>query len=479
MNEKDKHRYHVAVIGGGISGLVAAHRLSELDPSIRISLLEASDRLGGVLSTEQRDGCLIERAADMMLASPEVPWARQLCERIGLADALLPTRPEKRGGLVIYRGRLVPLPEGFQLMTPARVWPIVTTPLLSPLGKLRLACERFIPSRGDGKEESLAEFATRRFGKQAYERIIQPLVGGIYTADPKRLSVAAALPQFVQMEQEHGSLIRAATKRAKTSQQDDAQGARYGLFFAPRLGMSQMVDTLADRLPAKTVHFRSPIQSMHRDAEGRWQLERGDKDPVLTADAVIVALQASQASRLLKEVDTELAENLGSIPCAGVAIVVSAYHRDDLSRMPSRGFGCIVPIAERRKILAVSFASEKFSGRAPEDIVLLRTFVGGAIQPELTELDDSGLKKLVAEELSDLLGATRPPQFSFVVRWTGAMPQYHVGHGEIVEKVERRIESIAGLEIAGSAYHGVGIPHCIHSAEGAAQRIVDEAQSKN
>ena len=424
------------------------------------------------MCTEQRDGCLIERAADMFIASPEVPWARQLCERIGLADSLLSTRPEKRGGLVVFRGRLVPLPEGFQLMTPTRLWPIVTTPLLSPLGKLRLAWERFVPARGDGKEESLAEFATRRFGRQAYERIIQPLVGGIYTADPKRLSVAAALPQIVQMEREYGSLIRAAAKRAKTNRQDDAQGARYGLFFAPPLGMSQLVDALAERISPDSVKFHSPVRSMRRDAEGHWRLEVGDKDNVLTADAVIVALPAGQAGRLLHDVDAELAQRIGSIPCAGVSIVISAYLREDLPRIPARGFGCIVPIAERRNILAVSFASEKFPGRAPKEIVLLRTFVGGAIQPELADLDDSRLEQLVAEELAELLGAAQPPQFSFVVRWTGAMPQYHIGHSDLVEKIELRIESIAGLEVAGSAYHGVGIPHCIHGAEEAAQRIV-------
>src|SRR6185295_12064445 len=187
-----------AIIGGGITGLAAAFRLGELNPAAQVTLFEASGRLGGVLQTEHRDGYLIERSADMF--TTRELWALELCRRVGIESELIETNKQHRRAFVVHKGKLVPVPEGFTLMSPAKVWPILTTPLLSPLGKLRLAWEYFTPKRKETGDESLESFVTRRFGREAFDRLIQPLIGGIYTADPSQLSMQATLPQFVEME---------------------------------------------------------------------------------------------------------------------------------------------------------------------------------------------------------------------------------------------------------------------------------------
>ena len=219
----------VAIIGGGISGLAAAHRISELDPAAQITLFEATGRLGGVLHTVRRDGWLIERSADMF--TTREPWALDLCRRIGIADELIETDARFRRAFVVRRGKLIPVPEGFTLMSPAKIWPILTTPILSPLGKLRLAWEYFTAARGDEADESLQSFVVRRFGREAFERLIQPLIGGIYTADPAKLSMQATLPQFVELERKFGSLIRGMRSRGsgfgvRASGADKASGRR-------------------------------------------------------------------------------------------------------------------------------------------------------------------------------------------------------------------------------------------------------------
>lgn len=458
----------IAVIGGGISGLAAAHRLRELDADCDVALFEASDRLGGVLQTERRDGFLIERGADMF--TTREPWALDLCKRIGFEDQLIETNDQHRQAFVVRQGKLVPLPGGFSLMSPNRMWPIVTTPILSPLGKLRLAWEYFTSQKRDHDDESLAAFAKRRFGRQTYERLIQPLIGGIYTADPEKLSMAATMPQFVQMERQYRGLIRATRKLARQQKSErEASGARYGMFLAPRDGMASFVNAIADRLPANCARLGVPVEELVPTDNGGWEITANRKTERF--DAALVATHAPHAAELLSHVDATLADDLKSIEYAGAAVVVLAYRREQLSHAID-GFGFVAPLIENRKILACSFASVKFAGRAPDDCVLLRVFAGGACQPELVELRDSDLLQLVREELSGLIGASGDPILTEINRWHGAMPQYHVGHLDLVDRIEQTADEIPNLELAGNAYRGVGIPFCVHSGEQAAQRVM-------
>jgi oxygen-dependent protoporphyrinogen oxidase len=454
----------VAVIGGGITGLAAAHRLLELDSAAQVTLFEASGRLGGVLRTERRQGFLLEHSADNFITT--TPWGLALARQIGFEDQLIPTNQADRRALVVHDGRLEHVPEGFALMAPRQIGSLLATPVLSLRGKLRLLGEYFVPRRKATDDESLADFARRRLGVEAYERLIQPLVGGIYTADAEKLSIRATLSRFVEMEQRHGSLIRALRKQSRAGGHDaSAAGARYSLFVAPRDGMSSLIDALAGRLPPDCVRLSAPVEKLALRADGRWQID-GE-----TFDAVIVAVPAHRAARLLAEQHVELAAGLTSIRYAGCAIALVGYRRADVGH-PLDGFGFVVPEIEGRRILACSFSSNKFPGRAPEGEVLLRVFVGGARHPEQMELNDDQLRRIVREELSQLLSIRGEPTYFEVARWTNAMPQYYIGHTKRVEMIESIVAETPGLALAGNAYRGVGIPDCIHSGQQAAEKIV-------
>ncbi|MBI3839869.1 MAG: protoporphyrinogen oxidase, partial [Planctomycetia bacterium] len=427
MNHPSPGQKRVVVIGGGITGLAAAHGLAELDPKLQITLVEAGNRLGGVLETVHRDGFLIERSADNFIAN--VPWAVELCRRIGFAEQLIPTSSQQRNAMVVRKGRLEKIPPGFMLMAPSRIWPLVTTPILSPWGKLRLLCEYFVPRRKTDGDESLASFVRRRLGRETFERIVQPLVGGIYAADPEKLSLEATLPRFVEIERRYGSLIRGALRQRTASSEEEAEagsGARYGLFVTPRAGLSSMVASIAAKLPEGSVRLNSPVEQITREAAGTWKIRlaaSGANPADLECDALIVAVGADRAERLIEGFDRELAADLARIPYAGTTIVSLAYRRDKIPHALD-GFGFVVPAVENRRILAGSFSSVKFAGRAPNGMVLVRVFFGGACQSELAELPDEELRTIAADELRALLGTQGAPVLCDIARWRHSMPQY-------------------------------------------------------
>lgn len=488
----------IAIIGGGISGLAAAHRLTELLPHAELALFEAADRLGGILDTARRDDFLIERSADSF--QTKLPHAVDLCRRLGIADQLLPTDDARRRALVVCRGRLLPVPAGFYLMSPRRLGPILKSPILSLPGKLRLLLEPFIlrgPAARDGGDESVASFASRRLGRETFERLIQPLVAGIFTGDAARLSMAATMPEFVDYECHQGSLLRATLQRPTdhrrtghfsdqlnsddtvTKSTEAASGARYGLFAAPQNGMASLVTALARRLPPAAIHLNTPVTSIQKRADRQWQLDFGLassnppsalRPPPSAFQAVILATPTHAAAKLLATTDPALAAALAEIGYTSCAIVSLACRRTQIAHSLD-SFGFVVPRVENRRIIAASFASQKFPGRAPADGVLIRVFLGGALQPDLADLPDDDLCHIAREELADLMQLTGEPLWADIARWPRSMPQYHVGHLDRVAHIERLTARHPSLALAGNAYHGVGIPQCIHSGEQAAQRI--------
>ncbi|HEY1785358.1 MAG TPA: protoporphyrinogen oxidase, partial [Pirellulales bacterium] len=327
-------------------------------------------------------------------------------------------------------------------------------------------------SQGD---ESLASFARRRLGTEAFDRLVQPLIGGIYTADPEKLSLAATLPRFLDMERQAGGLIRG--RRVAGAKPDDmvdptASGARYSLFVTPRGGLSTLVDALVERLPQGVIHFGAQATSLDRTADGRWQIRfstgGAPADQSWAADAVILAVPAHVAAATVKPVSAELADELAAIPYADAVVVSVGFCRDQIAH-PLDGFGVVVPAREGRSILAVSFGSVKFPGRAPAGQVLLRVFVGGACQPELARLDDESIRRLVLKELGELLGARGEPSVCDIARWPASMAQYHLGHLDRIARIDRLVANLPGLALAGNAYHGVGIAQCIRSGTQAAE----------
>ncbi|MDX6610828.1 MAG: protoporphyrinogen/coproporphyrinogen oxidase [Blastocatellia bacterium] len=473
----------IIIIGGGISGLAAAHRLLELSTEsnepLKLTLLEASPRLGGVIRTEHREGFVIEAGPDSFIS--EKPEALELAQRLGLTAELIETNKEHRRSFIVRHGKLRPVPAGFQLLAPSQLWPFLISDILSLKGKARLALDLFLPrgiSANGTADESLADFVRRRLGQEALTRVAQPMIGGIYTADPDRLSLRATMPRFLEMEREHRSLIRALWRQSSAG----TSGARYSLFLSFAGGMQTLTDRLAQTIEASSADSGGPRILLNAKGEklalepespggndpGRWKVvTRGGE--TLSADAVCLALPPYASAELLRELDPALANRLEAIPFASTATVNLAYKRSDVPH-PLNGFGFVVPFIEKRTLLACTFSSVKFAARAPAGYVLLRAFVGGALQPEMFELDDGEMIRRVGDDLRALLGISRPPLFAHVARWARSMPQYHVGHLERMEQIGARVELLKGLTLAGNAFNGPGIPDCIRSGEQAAER---------
>ncbi|WP_422926359.1 protoporphyrinogen oxidase [Singulisphaera sp. PoT] len=461
----------IVVVGGGLSGLTAAHRLSQhmggSYPPFEIIVLEAKDRVGGAIWTRREGGFTLEGGADSFITNK--PWGVDLCRELGLSDRLIGTDSRHRRSFVVRQGKLCPVPEGFVLMAPHRLGPLLTSPILSWRGKMRMLFDLVIPRKGDDGDESLATFVKRRFGREALDRLIQPLVGGIYTADPNELSLKATLPQFLRMEQEHGSLIRAAFRQSREarSAEKNSSGARYGLFVSLDEGMETLPRELVAALPRGTVRTNSPVRRISRtDPISPWRVELLDGDPIM-AHVVILTTEAHASARLIDGYDPALALQLRSIPYASSAIVNFAFRRDQVSH-PMDGFGAVVPAVEGRNILAISFLSVKFPSRAPEGSVLMRVFLGGATQPELFDREDDELVAIARTELGELLGVKGEPLLVEVGRHSRAMPQYTLGHTDRVSAIREQLAKHSCLALAGNAFDGVGIPDCIRGARIAA-----------
>ena len=462
-------RLRLVVVGGGITGLAAAHRAVELarerSTELELTLVEARDRLGGTITTERTGGFLVEGCPDSFLS--EKPWALALCRRLGVERRLMRTDDRFRKVFVWRAGHLHPLPDGFQLLAPTKLGPFVKSRLFSWPGKLRMALDLVMP-RGTSDDESLGAFVRRRLGREALERVAQPLVAGIYTADPDDLSLSATMPRFSELERRERSIILALWRANRRAPQTGTSGARWSLFVTFQNGMEEMVGSIASRLPPGAVALKERAEGIERSGTG-WRVA-GGLGPAREADHVIVAAESYTASRLLRYVDPALATLLGEIPYASSATVSLGYRRADIPH-PLDGFGIVVPQAERRVVFACTFSSVKYPGRAPEGHVLLRCFVGGALNEGILGSDDGALVAAARQDLREALGVTAEPVLARVARWTKAMPQYHVGHTGRVETIERCAAALPGLQLAGGAYRGVGIADCVKSGEAAAERV--------
>ncbi|HKU73075.1 MAG TPA: protoporphyrinogen oxidase [Pyrinomonadaceae bacterium] len=454
----------IVVVGGGITGLAAAHRVHELNPSVEVILLEATGRLGGTIQTEYRDGFLLERGPDSFIS--EKPEALALAKRLGLESQIIETNETYRRSFIVRNGKLRAVPEGFQLLAPSRMWPFITSDIFSLAGKMRMAADLFLPRKSANGDESLASFVRRRLGEEALARMAQPMVGGIYTADPETLSLRATLPRFLDMEQKHRSLILAMLRQGR-AQQTGTSGARYSLFLSFDRGMQVLVDALAE-INAKT-RLNTRVTRLKRDSES-WTITTHTGEQ-LQADAVCLAVPAHIAASLLSDTSDQLAKKLKAIKYASTATINFAYRRSAIMH-PLNGFGFVVPFIEKRSLIACTFSSVKFLGRAPDDHILLRAFAGGALQPEIFALDEAGIATRVEADLRELLKIREDPRFIEVAKWERSMPQYEVGHLDRVNEIENLVAQLPGLALAGNSYRGAGIPDCIRSGEAAAQALL-------
>lgn len=460
----------VVVVGGGLAGLSAAHRMSELAPEHEVIVLEASERAGGMLGTIERDGFVIETGPESILR--DKPAAMQLVDRLGIRDRLVSTNDAHRGAYVVSHGRLEKVPEGFSMMAPTRWDTWMRTPIVSLRGKLRGALEPLVPRRRGG-EESLRRFVERRFGSEVLDRLAQPLVGGVYGGDPDRLSLAATMPRFVELERRHGSVVRGMRAALRRADDRKASGARYGLFVAFDRGMQVLVDALVTRVGDR-LRLGGRVSAIERGSRAWTVITERER---IEADRVVLAAGARRAARFVEPHHRRLADALLAIPHGSAAIVTFAWPRSDVPH-PMDAFGFVVPLVERREVMAATFSSVKWPGRAPDGEVLMRVFVGGPSALDAAMRSDESLVRTARRELRALMDITAEPRFTIVTRFADAMPQYQLGHLARVEAIEAMQRELPCLFIAGNALRGVGIPDTIAYAERIAANLAEPAVAR-
>ena len=464
-------------MGGGLAGLCAAHKIVELQKDknldLDLILLEAGQRAGGVIHTIEKEGCLIELGPDSFITTK--PWALDLSKRLGLSNQLIGTEEGKRRSFVLRDRKLVPLPEGFHMLAPGSVMSFLKTPLFSWSGKVRMLMDLVIPKKRV-EDESLASFVRRRLGDEAFERAAQPMVGGVYTADPQTLSLRATMPQFIEMEEKYGSVIKGIfSAQRKNAKEKRDSGARYSMFLSFKNGLRTLIDAIIEKLPEHSLKLNRKVERIERTAKGFQVIT---SDGVEKADGVIITTPTYIAQELLERMEPAIAKELGKIEYASSAILVSVYKREDIADKMD-GFGFVVPSTENSPLLACSYSSVKFSGRAPEGQIILRSFVGGALDPDILEHSEQEITQTINNELHSILGISAEPLFSILQRYPRAMPQYKIGHLDLVERIEKGVKELPGLEIAGIAYRGVGIPDCVHSGENAAESLMSTLYNDN
>ncbi len=466
-------RFRVAIAGAGVAGLACAHRLMSLAREsglpLDLTLLEAALRPGGVIRTERIEGCIVEGGPDCFVS--DRPWGIDLCRRAGLAGEIVGTNAAHRRSFVCVRGRLLPIPEGYQLLAPGRLLTFAATRILSPGGKARAFCDLFLPRGRPGADESLASFVRRRFGRQTLERLAQPLLAGIYNADPETLSLRATMPRFLDLEQTHRSVILGllrARRDAPATSRAGVSGARYSLFVTLRSGLQALTDRLAADLPTGALRLGARVVGIETATPSGFRVAI-DRGPSIEADALVLAMPAGAAAPLLRALDGPLADRLAAVPYGSAVTVNLAYRRSDVAH-PLDGFGFVVPRGEGRRLVACSFSSVKFPGRAPEGIVLLRAFLDGSTDAA-TDLPE----RIAEEDLRAVLGITAAPLFARAYVHRSAMAQYELGHLDRVAAIEERLAASPGLALAGNGLRGVGIPDCVRSGELAAERVVSRA----
>ena len=482
MSDDSRQRVgqRIAVIGGGISGLAAAHRLIARDPGCPVLLLEAANRLGGKIRTEHVDGYLVEGGPDAFIANK--PRGVGLSEELGLEDRFITPNQRNRGSFALRRGKLHPLPEGLTGLIPTKLRPMMESKLISPTGKARMGLDFVLPARRDEADESLGAFLNRRLGNEAVRNLIEPLMAGIYAGDANQLSLQATFPQLRKAERDHGGLIRgviAARRAAEKQNPANGQVVRTG-FLSFDNGMSTLVDALAARLRDAGAEIRigTSVRSIRkRDGAAGYSLEieqSGQRSRV-DVDRVVLATPAWAAAPLMAPLDADAGAALGEIPHVSTALVALAFPASDLPSTDTlHGFGYLVPRTEQREIMAMTWLSSKWEGRVPDGKVLVRAFAGRAGQEHVFANDDDALIDAVARELREVLGIRAHPTLERVYRWERGMPQYTLGHLSRVQRVEAGVGRLPGFALAGNMFRGVGIPDCIASGEAAADRLLGQ-----
>jgi protoporphyrinogen/coproporphyrinogen III oxidase len=471
----------IAIIGGGNAGLAAAYELEKARAAgarVEYTLFEERPQLGGSLVSEIVSGAVLERGPDSFLT--EKPAAAELCRELGLGDQLIPSNDAARKTYIVVRNRLVALPDGLMFLVPTKLIPTALTPLFSLGTKIRMGLELLHPPRPAAGDESVAALVERHFGREAVNRLADPLLSGIYGGDATKRSAQTVLARMVEMERQYGSLTRgmlAAHRKMKAAAKNSSKTPNRGaaarpIFTALRGGMQQLVDALVARLDPASVRTGTPVQAIAKTDDG-WSVTAGSAREEY--DGLIMAAPAWVAAPLLATVDAVLASDLSGIPYSSSITINLIYDEAKIGALP-QGFGFLVPAVEGRSMLACTFVHRKFLGRTPPGKAVLRAFLGGMNNEALLDAPDDELVTVVRRELSEILGAKTfssavEPEHTQVSRWRRAMAQYAVGHKERVERIRTRVAALSSLRLVGNAYDGIGVSDCIRLGRQAAREL--------
>jgi len=448
----------VLVVGGGISGLAAAFGLEQAGH--QVELLEAEARVGGVIGSRRRDGVLYELGPNSTLDT--TPLVNELLDAAGLRGERLDANAEAAIRYVVRGGKPVALPT-----SPAA---FLTTPAFTIGAKLRLVGELFVAPTPPGVEESIAAFVRRRLGNEFLDYAIDPFVSGIYAGDPERISVPAAFPRLLALEQKYGGLIKGQVRGARERKKSKEVAKNTAKSFSFREGMQTLTDGIGRRLRA--VRCDARVRRIARDAAGVFHVEgEADGTPFARSSrAVVLATPAYAAAGLVAGIAPDAARALAAIDYAPIAVVAAAFRRADVAHSCA-GFGFLVPKKEQRKVLGSLFSTSMFANRGPEGTVLLTTFAGGRRDPGVAAMSDEAVVRLVLSELAALVGATGTPLFTEVVRWPQAIPQYDLGHLGRIASLEQAENDLPGLLFCANYRGGVSVSDCIKNGHGIAERL--------
>ncbi len=471
----------VVVVGGGVSGLTAAYELLRARPEAEVTVLESDERAGGTATSDAVDGYLVDRGPNGFLTN--VPDAYDLSLRLGLQDELLPASEAAQKRFLYFRGRLVPVPTG--------AGALLRSPLLSPLGKARMALEPFLPAAPPEREESVHAFASRRLGREFADVMVSPMVSGVSAGDARLSSLQALFPRMHRLEAEHGGLVRgmlaqrralrAAKARGETPTRvaggPSGPGGRLTSFRQG--GAGRLTAALAEAL-AGCVITGVAVERVERGVEralrvvpaGGARLPEGKAPEPIEADAVIVAVPAYAAASLLGSVAPRAARPLAAIPYAGIRVVALGYPRSAVPA-PLDGFGYLVPPGQGLRILGSLWTSTLFPAQAPEGTVLLRSLGGGVRDPEFLDLGEDEAVDVVRADLRASLGITAEPAMTHVVSWRRGIPQYVLGHRERVSEANEAVAEVPGLALTGNAYRGIGLNDCVRDARAVARQVAE------
>ncbi|MBS3905404.1 MAG: protoporphyrinogen oxidase [Syntrophaceae bacterium] len=481
----------IIIIGGGIAGLGAAYkvtRAASVGQKVEFILVEKDLRLGGKILTEivpdpSGEGkFIVDGGPDCFLT--EKPACHRIAKLTGIFDDELPTDDSRRKTWILSRGKLHQMPDGVMMFAPTKFIPFATTGLFSWPGKIRMGMEFFIPPKkvapGELNEETLESFVVRRMGRECLDRLAEPLVGGIHASDPAKMSLAATFPRLLEMEQKYGSLMKgfiAARRMVEEMRRKypTKPGEKPRTFFTSFVnGMQHLTDRMADAAGRERMRTGVAVSSLQHTSAGGWRSLLSDGSAI-DGDAVIIATESWAAEPIVRPHDQAIADALVNIPCSSSATISIAFNENEVG-FDLNAFGVLCPLAEGRALMAATYSSTKWPGRAPEGKVLLRGFVGGPHNQEVMERSDEELVQIVHSEFRDILGLNRnaKPLFTRVFRWRLGMPQYTMGHLSRVELIEERSAMISGLALAGGCYRGVGLPNCVESGERAVSKILTE-----